>query len=415
MPAASPDRPVRLVARCAAALALSVAFGTGGVVVAGAAAAIAPATASPAPTASVKFWIVAPERNGRKEFLFQIAERSLGDGNRFPEIFNLNKGRRQPDGGRLADPSTLLPGWILQLPPDAHGSGVHFGPLPYAAPSDGSGPTVSGTTSAPAAAVVPPADGASRRRLEVGIAAGVSIAVAVFVLLMLVLSGRRRRHPARPLDDSGPPARAAWPAVGDAPASAGAWQAVRVGDPAPLADGAPQGAVSPAVPVGVPAGVAVVPPAVAAEGWAVPVPGGVLAGDAWGSAVPAGEWAAVPAEPTAESEVARGWTAAVPVQPEWVEGTVPLRAAGGTSLAPTLPAAPAEESTVDGGLVEWVRQLRSDPAPAAPQAAADAGWAAAPASAELDNDDAPPWGGRLVAPGSTDAGWQPAPADRRPR
>jgi hypothetical protein len=63
----------------------------------------------------------------------------------------------------------------------------------------------------------------------------------------------------------------------------------------------------------------------------------------------------------------------------------------------------AEESTVDGGLVEWVRQLRTDAVPAEPASGAGP-----------DEEDAPPWGGRLVAPASsTDAGWQPTMAERR--
>jgi len=73
------------------------------------------------PTPVVKYWIVDPPVNGRKEFLFQIAEKALGNGNRFPEIFRLNSGRLQPDGGRMTDPNTIEPGWILLLPKDARG------------------------------------------------------------------------------------------------------------------------------------------------------------------------------------------------------------------------------------------------------------------------------------------------------
>jgi hypothetical protein len=48
------------------------------------------------------------------------------------EIFNLNKGRLQPNGGRLTSPQLIEPGWILRLPADAAGPGVHFGLLPVA-------------------------------------------------------------------------------------------------------------------------------------------------------------------------------------------------------------------------------------------------------------------------------------------
>ncbi|HTZ29445.1 MAG TPA: hypothetical protein VMC83_35935 [Streptosporangiaceae bacterium] len=78
----------------------------------------------------VKYYIVPPPHNGQKAFLFEIAAQVLGNGNLYPEIFNLNKGRLQPDGARLENPSAIDPGWILILPAAAQGPGVHFGPLP---------------------------------------------------------------------------------------------------------------------------------------------------------------------------------------------------------------------------------------------------------------------------------------------
>lgn len=50
------------------------------------------------------------------ESLWDIAEKRLGDGNRYKEIYKLNKGREQPDGGRLSDPDVIEPGWRLILP-----------------------------------------------------------------------------------------------------------------------------------------------------------------------------------------------------------------------------------------------------------------------------------------------------------
>jgi hypothetical protein len=56
----------------------------------------------------------------RRDSLWTIAERTLGDGRRWREIAALNVGRRQPDGRRLAADSTLIrPGWRLDLPADA--------------------------------------------------------------------------------------------------------------------------------------------------------------------------------------------------------------------------------------------------------------------------------------------------------
>ncbi|MDP9799445.1 hypothetical protein J2S43_007957 [Catenuloplanes nepalensis] len=69
------------------------------------------------------------------ETLTEVAERFLGDGARSAELFNLNAGRRQPDGAALTDPDALKPGWRLVLPWDAHGAGVRFGPLTGTAPA----------------------------------------------------------------------------------------------------------------------------------------------------------------------------------------------------------------------------------------------------------------------------------------
>ena len=90
----------------------------------------APATAA---SAKVKYYVVPPSSHGSVPTLYSIAAATLGNGSLFMEIFNLNKGRLQPNGQRLEDPHSVEPGWILLLPPDASGPGVHFGPLPTAA------------------------------------------------------------------------------------------------------------------------------------------------------------------------------------------------------------------------------------------------------------------------------------------
>lgn len=75
----------------------------------------------------VKYYVVGEPVDGQREYLFAIAVKTLGDGRRFPEIFDLNVGRRQRDGGRLTDAYVLEPGWVLFLPDDAAGPGVLVG------------------------------------------------------------------------------------------------------------------------------------------------------------------------------------------------------------------------------------------------------------------------------------------------
>ncbi|MFF8618789.1 hypothetical protein [Streptomyces sp. NPDC015350] len=67
---------------------------------------------------------------GEQETLFGIAERTLGDGDRFEEILVLNSGRQLPDGSAFVSPDQLTPGFPLILPEDADGPGVEFGVLP---------------------------------------------------------------------------------------------------------------------------------------------------------------------------------------------------------------------------------------------------------------------------------------------
>jgi DNA-binding SARP family transcriptional activator len=47
-----------------------------------------------------------------------IARRELGNAERWPELFDLNRDRPQPDGRRLEDPDLIQPGWTLTLPAD---------------------------------------------------------------------------------------------------------------------------------------------------------------------------------------------------------------------------------------------------------------------------------------------------------
>ena len=175
---------VRVVAAVLVGAAMSAAIWAGPAAAASGSRAQSRASASPSP-ARVKYYIVPKARNGVAPSLYAIAARTLGDGNLFTEIFDLNKGRLQPHGGRLENPQEILAGWILELPADASGPGVHFGRLP-------------GTSPPPAAAVSPrpsrPApDGPAAHRSPVSWADGGGVIVIIVVAAGLAVGLRRRR------------------------------------------------------------------------------------------------------------------------------------------------------------------------------------------------------------------------------
>jgi hypothetical protein len=62
---------------------------------------------------------VLPPQGRDHDSLWDIAERHLGDGMRWRDIYALNQGRLMPDGQRLTRASLIHPGWILDLPADA--------------------------------------------------------------------------------------------------------------------------------------------------------------------------------------------------------------------------------------------------------------------------------------------------------
>ena len=95
-----------------------------------------PATAVSAPAAAlpdrpvagaeaIKTYVVQPPEGRRYDCLWDIAERTLGDPYRYKEIFELNRDRKQPDGRTLMDADLIQPGWILRMPADARGPGIH--------------------------------------------------------------------------------------------------------------------------------------------------------------------------------------------------------------------------------------------------------------------------------------------------
>ncbi|HUZ24175.1 MAG TPA: hypothetical protein VMV07_10475 [Streptosporangiaceae bacterium] len=154
-------------------------------------------TSQPSHRGWVKYYIVQPPKDGNKEFLYEIAVKTLGDGSRSAEIFKLNKGRLQPGGGRLEYPTVILPGWILVLPASAAGPGVHYGPLPVV-PSPSPSVTVSPTVSAAPATShhnVAAAPGSRSPRLSQEDAEiGGAVLIAILLAAGLPIMRRHRRN-----------------------------------------------------------------------------------------------------------------------------------------------------------------------------------------------------------------------------
>jgi len=63
----------------------------------------------------------------RLDSLWSIAERVLGDGDRWPEIAALNEGRTMSDGTRFVSADHIKPGWQLRVPPGAQVDEDHRG------------------------------------------------------------------------------------------------------------------------------------------------------------------------------------------------------------------------------------------------------------------------------------------------
>ncbi|MER5767853.1 hypothetical protein [Streptomyces sp. NPDC001985] len=298
-----PDRARRAVVVAALALAVSLPGAVG-------------TRASADDGAKVKYYIVSEQPGGEPEFVFAIAERTLGDGNRFQEIFELNKGRRQPDGKVMESATAVPAGWVLRLPPDARGAGVRFGALPGTAPAT---PAPGAPGEGPAArAAAPPSEGSGPLPLALAIGGSLATGAAGATLVL-----RRRRPPAvsGPAAPA-PSARIAPPAPlvvsadpmaeSGAPTPAGpVVPAVRAASAGPVV---PAARAVPAVSVAEP-GVAAPAVSVADSGVAAPaarVVPAVRAASA-GPVVPAAR--AVPAGPVVDPGVASPAAPAPPVVP----------------------------------------------------------------------------------------------------
>lgn len=155
------------------------------------------AAGEPSAAPDVPYYIVATTPEGEPEFLYGIAEKLLGDGERYREIFELNKGREQPDGQKMTTEDVVEVGWVLQMPEDAEGEGLQHGPLPVAGQE--SAPASSPAASEPAADETAGGGSADTVAIGVGVAAVVVLLGGSVVAYLLL---RRRTKDNEPFDDS---------------------------------------------------------------------------------------------------------------------------------------------------------------------------------------------------------------------
>lgn len=168
--------------------------------------------------------IVRHPEHGVHDSLWRIAERCLGDGARWPEIWTLNKNTAQIDGRMFTTPNLIYPGWELQLPvPTTNKPDIPIDepPVPSDAPSTESpghdpdeqphGPD----SRAPASTQLVPTEPAEPAHpvsaappgisTSTGAFVGIGLAALITVALITVRLHRRRRY--RPgtstLDDPG--------------------------------------------------------------------------------------------------------------------------------------------------------------------------------------------------------------------
>ncbi len=139
---------------------------------------------------------------GIHDSLWRIAQRQLGSGARWPEIFELNEGKPQPGGRTFTRPSLIFPGEELRLPVDELPPGAAPTPV-EALPTQPAGPTatllpdtrIPTTTASPRPVpdlrAVPTGDGAP---WAPQMFAGLGLAAAAGAALAVALRRRRRRY-----------------------------------------------------------------------------------------------------------------------------------------------------------------------------------------------------------------------------
>ncbi len=106
----------------------------------------------------------------RRDTLWGLAETHLGDPFRWHELFELNRGKPQPDGRALEDPNLIVVGWRLAFPDDAVGlepdAVEATEPVPHVPPAEDHGTPTDLPPSSVPVVEAPPAAVPSRRATE---------------------------------------------------------------------------------------------------------------------------------------------------------------------------------------------------------------------------------------------------------
>ncbi|MEV5301142.1 transcriptional regulator [Amycolatopsis methanolica] len=138
---------------------------------------------------------LAPDpETGVHDSLWRIAQRTLGDGNRWPEIFDLNRGKPQPNGGVFDRPSLIFPGEEFKLPTEATAPPEIRSPSTTAPVEQ---PTPKAPEPPPAGDTPPPRPGASGEagfRWGEELFVGLGLASAVSAALLIARRRHRRRY-----------------------------------------------------------------------------------------------------------------------------------------------------------------------------------------------------------------------------
>lgn len=159
---------------------------------------------------AVPYWVVPGQPGTESDLTLPgVADRVLGDSKRWPELFELNKGRTQPDGLVLTEPTqSIRAGWVFVLPEGATSGEIRIGAPPTATPQTDQQPAGQLPDAPPAdrpqpaapdaAQPAPPADGGETQILGLRpitaalLGVGTLLVLAAVVLVPILLRQRRR-------------------------------------------------------------------------------------------------------------------------------------------------------------------------------------------------------------------------------